>query len=180
MKAPHLPQIDEIRRLGGEGRFKEAQEAAETVLQVRLGYIRAVLALAEIHYLQQNYERALELIRLAESRGSAYEGLDKLRAGLIQLQDTEGAANQSTFVTASMAELLARQGYRWDALRIYRKLYLNAVSKDDFWERILSLRRDLEDPLTQRPNVADDEMALLDRWIEKQRSQLQWQRKEKS
>ncbi len=69
------------------------------------------------------------------------------------------------FVTETMAELSLRQGYLWDAMEIYRHLYL-VSAPEELWQKIICLRDRLEQEEDRKKDGGEERLEALKHWIE--------------
>jgi tetratricopeptide (TPR) repeat protein len=171
--------VDLAESLRQEGRIDEALQAVKRSLEMEPQHPRAVLLLGRLLYQTGNVSQALSELRalgaaLGQDRGfrTLTRGLEEiLEAKRARVEDPHG---ESFFTTESMAQLLTRQGYHLEALKVYRDLYLASGGRPSLWLAILEIRDRLEregSRGTKKEAVAE-ELADLNRWIEAQREEF--------
>jgi len=126
--------VDQAENLRRGGRLQEALEIVERCLQENPRYPRALLLQSRILYQAGLVAQALRCLgSLAEILGRD-EGLRKITQGLEGLWQEPKPQMDPAFVTETMAELHIRQGYLWEAMEIYRQLYL-ASAQEGLWQK---------------------------------------------
>ncbi len=160
---------DLAEKLREEGRLHEALEVVERCLKESPGHPRGLLLKSRILYLAGMYAQSLRALGSLEQILSGDEGLRKIKEGLEGLWQEPKPKIDPAFVTETMAELHIRQGYFWEAMEIYRQLYV-VSPQGNLWQKILQLRSRLEPGVgdTQEGKV-DERLEALNRWIENQK-----------
>lgn len=157
--------LDDAESLRRKRHTTAALELVDRVLDLRPAEPRALLLKSRLDYQSGNLRRALDdLTALETSLGRAE--LAPLRTALERLD--EDAHSGPAFATESMALLLERQGYRLEALEVYRQLYETASNRDELREEIVRLKdavglegsRDASDERARR------EVEIWQRWLE--------------
>ncbi len=133
------------------------------------GHPRGLLLQSRILYLAGMYARSLRVLSSLERIIGSEEGLRRIKKGLEGLWQEPKPKIAPAFVTETMAELHIRQGYLWEAMEIYRQLYV-ASPQGELWQKILQLRSRLEPGAedTEEGKV-DERLEALNRWIENQK-----------
>jgi len=112
------------RCLRERGRLHEALEVAERCLRESPGHPRGLLLQSRILYLAGMYAQSLRVLGSLEQILGSEEGLRKIKEGLEGLWQDPKPKIDPAFVTETMAELHIKQGYLWEAMEIYRQLYV--------------------------------------------------------
>jgi len=159
---------DRAEQLRQEGRLHEALEVAERCLRESPGHPRGLLLQSRILYLAGMYAQSVRVLASLEQILGSEEGLRKIKEGLEGLWQEPKPKIDPAFVTETMAELHIKQGYLWEAMEIYRQLYVVSPQRER-WQEILHLRSRLEPGVgdTQEGKV-DERLEALNRWIENQ------------
>ncbi len=156
---------DLAEQLRKEGRLHEALKVVERCLKESPGHPRGILLQSRILYLAGMYAQSLRILGSLEQILGSEEGLRKLKEGLEGLWQEPKPKIDPAFVTETMAELHIKQGYLWEAMEIYRQLYV-AAPQGGLWHKILQLRSRLEPGVgdTQEGKV-EERLDALNRWI---------------
>jgi len=159
---------DLAEQLRQEGRLHEGLEVVERCLKESPGHPRGLLLQSRILYLAGMYAQSLRILGSLEQILGSKEGLRKIKEGLEGLWQEPRPKIDPAFVTETMAELHIKQGYVWEAMEIYRQLYV-ASPQGGLWQKILQLRSRLEPGVGETDDgKADERLEALDRWIENQ------------
>ena len=156
-------------KLRQEGRLHEALEVVDRCLKDSPGHPRGLLLQSRILYLAGMYAQSLQVLGSLEQILGSEEGLKKIKESLEGLWQEPKPKIDAAFVTETMAELHIKQGYLWEAMEIYRQLYV-ASPQGKLWQKILQLRSRLEPGVedTEEGKV-DERLEALSRWIENQK-----------
>ena len=162
--------VDRAESLRKEGRLLEALEAVEHCLQKSPGHPRGLLLHCRILYLAGRYAQALHVLDSLEGKLGKGEGLKKITEGLERLWQKPNPEIDPAFITETMADLHIRQGYLWEAMEIYRQLYLASEGKEPLWQKILGLRDRLgqEESQNTKEERAAERWEALNLWIKNQ------------
>jgi len=156
---------DQLRQ---EGRLHEALEVVERCLKDSPGHPRGLLLQSRIFYLAGMYVQSLGVLSSLEQILGSEEGLRKIKEGLEGLWQEPKPKIDPAFVTETMGELHIKQGYLWEAMEIYRQLYV-ASPQGGLWQKILQLRSRLEPGVgDMQEGKVDERLEALNRWIENQ------------
>ncbi len=173
MKAPisspaELVDLAESLRL--EGRLLDALETIERCLQKSPRHARGLLLYCRILYLAGRYAEALHVLSSLEGILGRDERLTKIAKGLEELWQKPDPKMDPAFVTETMAELHISQGYLWEAMEIYRQLYLASEDERQLWQKILDLRDRLgqEESRKAHEERATERLEALNHWINNQ------------
>lgn len=166
--------VDRAESLRKEGRLLEALEVVEHSLQKSPGHPRGLLLHCRILYLAGRYAQALHVLDSLEGKLGKGEGLKKITEGLERLWQKPNPEIDPAFITETMADLHIRQGYLWEAMEIYRQLYLSSEGKEPLWQKILGLRDRLgqEESRKAKEERAAERWEALNRWIKNQQRGL--------
>ncbi len=162
--------VDRAESLRKEGRLLEALEAVEHCLQRSPGHPRGLLLHCRILYLAGRYAQALHVLDSLEDKLGKGESLKEITEGLERLWQKPNPETDPAFITETMADLHIRQGYLWEAMEIYRQLYLASEGKELLWQKILGLRDRLgqEESQKTKEERAAERWEALNRWIKNQ------------
>jgi tetratricopeptide (TPR) repeat protein len=157
--------LDDAESLRRKGHTAAALELVDRVLDARPAEPRALLLKSRLEYQSGRIAEALDDLRVLEPSLGRAEMVG-LRTALERLD--EDAQTGPAFATESMARLLEQQGYRLEALEVYRQLFETASNRDELREEIMRLKDDVEregsrDASDQR---ARRELELWQRWLE--------------
>ena len=173
LKAPisspsELVDLAESLRL--EGRLLDALKAIERCLQNNPRHARGLLLYCRILYLSRRYAEALHVLSSLEGILGRDEGLKKITEGLEELWQKPDPKMDPAFVTETMAELHISQGYLWEAMEIYRQIYLATKGEGQLWQKVLELRDrlELEESRKTQEEKASERLEALNRWINSQ------------
>ena len=154
---------DLAETLRRRGRYPEALATVERGLKKNPANPRGLLIEGRILYQMGMMEQALAALRQLDSRVPESQELHWLTRGLEDLRRGPNP-KADTFATETMAKLQIRQGYLWEAMEIYRQLYLS-TPQQPLWTKILDLRKRLqESPGESQDSV--ERFQALDQWIE--------------
>ncbi|MBI4525257.1 MAG: tetratricopeptide repeat protein [Deltaproteobacteria bacterium] len=158
---------DLAERLRRQGRLADAMENIARVLAEEPEHARTQLIRARILYQQGRLPEALEGLRNLESVGSQW-GIRSLVKDLEQLRRRQETQMDTAFATEAMAALLSQQGYLFEALEIYRRLFLRSEEKQPLLREILVLRERMKQAGSRgiEKQKLDQELKTLDRWLE--------------
>lgn len=157
-----VDRADDLRR---EGRLQEALEVVESCLHEYPRHPRATLVHGRILYQGGMFARSLRVLGpLGKTLGENH-GLREIIQGLEGLWGGPKPPMDPAFVTETMAELSLSQGYLWDAIEIYRHLYL-ASAPEGLWQKIIRLRDRLEQEEDKKKDGGDERLEALNHWIE--------------
>jgi len=159
---------DLAEKLRQEGRLHEALEVVGRCLNESPGHPRGLLLQSRILYLAGMYAQSLRVLGSLEQILTRDDGLKRITDGLEELWQEPKPKIDPAFVTETMAELHIRQGYFWEAMEIYRQLYVASPHRE-LWQKILHLRSRLEKEAQKtEEGMFDERLEALNRWIENQ------------
>ncbi len=166
--------VDLAESLRLEGRLLDALKAIERCLQNNPRHARGLLLYCRILYLSRRYAEALHVLSSLEGIFGRDEGLKKIAKGLEELWQKPDPKLDTAFVTETMAELHISQGYLWEAMEIYRQIYLATEGERQLWQKILDLRDRLgqEESGKAEKERASERLESLNRWINSQQGGL--------
>ncbi len=160
---------DLAEQLRQEGRLHEALEVVERCLKDSPGHPRGLLLQSRILYLAGMYAQSVRVLGSLEEILGSEEGLRQIKENLEGLWQEPKPKIDPAFVTETMAELHIKQGYLWEAMEIYRQLYV-ALPQGELWQKILQLRSRLEPGVGDTKEGRDDErLEALNQWIDNQK-----------
>lgn len=173
MKGPSSTPADLVElaeRLRREGRRADAFQAVERCLGQNPNYPRAILLFARLLYQEGKVVQALDAIRPLRSLLGEDGTMRTIAAGLEQLWQERNSPADPSFVTETMAELLAQQGYLLEAMEIYRRLFLSSGGEKRLREKISLLRERLgrEGSRDSRQEKLAQELEGWDHWLQGQ------------
>ncbi len=159
--------VDLAESLRQGDRLLEALETIERCLQKSPRHARGLLLYCRILYLSRRYAEALHVLSSLEGILGRDEGLKKITEGLEELWQKPDPKMDPAFVTETMAELHISQGYLWEAMEIYRQIYLATEGEGQLWQKILKLRDrlELEESRKMQEEKASERLESLNRWI---------------
>ncbi len=162
--------VDLAESLRQGDRLLEALETIERCLQKSPRHARGLLLYCRILYLSRRYAEALHVLSSLEGILGRDEGLKKITEGLEELWQKPDPKMDPAFVTETMAELHISQGYLWEAMEIYRQIYLATEGEGQLWQKILKLRDrlELEESRKMQEEKASERLESLNRWINSQ------------
>ena len=159
---------DLAEQLRQEGRLHEALKVVERCLKESPGHPRGLLLQSRILYLAGMYAQSLRVLGSLEQILGSEEGMRMIKEGLDGLWQEPKPEIDHAFVTEAMAELHIKQGYLWQAMEIYRQLYV-ALPQGGLWQKILQLRSRLKPGVGDTlEGKVDERLEALNRWIENQ------------
>jgi tetratricopeptide (TPR) repeat protein len=166
--------VDLAESLRLEGRLLDALKAIERCLQNNPRHARGLLLYCRILYLSRRYAEALHVLSSLEGILGRDEGLKKITEGLEELWQKPDPKMDPAFVTETMAELHISQGYLWEAMEIYRQIYLATEGEGQLWQKVLELRDrlELEESRKTQEEKASERLEALNRWINSQQGGL--------
>ena len=166
--------VDLAESLRQGDRLLEALETIERCLQKSPRHARGLLLYCRILYLSRRYAEALHVLSSLEGILGRDEGLKKITEGLEELWQKPDPKMDPAFVTETMAELHISQGYLWEAMEIYRQIYLATEGEGQLWQKILKLRDRLgqEESGKAEEERASERLESLNRWINSQQGGL--------
>jgi tetratricopeptide (TPR) repeat protein len=167
-----LVDLAESLRQGGQ--LLEALETIERCLQKSPRHARGLLLYCRILYLSGRYAEALHVLSSLEEIVGRDEGFTKITKGLEELWQKPDPKLDPAFVTETMAELHISQGYLWEAMEIYRQIFLASEGQEQLWQKILDLRDrlDQEESGKAEGERASERLESLNRWIKNQQGGL--------
>ena len=159
--------VDLAESLRQERRLPEALEAVQQCLQQSPSHPRGLLLHSRLLYLAGRYTQALQVLGSLKGILGRDKGLKNITEVLEEVWQKPNPKMDPAFVTETMAELHIRQGYLWEAMEIYRQLYLASEGEERLWQKVLDLRDRLgqEESRKTREERASERLEALNRWI---------------
>ena len=164
-------RVDRAENLRREGLLQEALEVIKRCLHEYPGHPRATLVHGRILYQGGMFSQSLRVLGPMVKSLGENEGLRMIIQGLEALWEGPKPPMDPAFVTETMAELSLRQGYLWDAMEIYRQIYLISAS-DGLWQKIIRLKDRLERKEDRQKDGGEERVEALNHWIESRQRDL--------